>query len=130
MGLFDRGDSGRVRQSGGDTVQLVIDYVKQETLEPLKGLGRFLIFGIAGSLALCVGLLLLLVALLRLLQTETGGTFAGNLSWLPYLIVVAAALLVIGLAVWRVAKGPATRRRQPGTTVDPRPTSATAEGKR
>jgi hypothetical protein len=120
VGLFDRagdedGGRSRLRQSGGDTVQLVIDYVKQETLEPLKALGRFLAFGIAGSLALCVGLVLLLVALLRLLQTETDGTFAGNLSWLPYAIVAVAALVVIGLTAWRVARGPAARRLPPGT---------------
>jgi hypothetical protein len=117
MQLFNRGDgggpegpAGRVREAGGDAVQLVIDYVKQETIGPLKGVGRFLAFGIAGSLALCVGLVLLLVGLLRLLQTETGTTFAGNLTWLPYVIVAVAALLVIGLATWRVAKGPAARR--------------------
>ncbi len=121
MGLFhrsgdgdrDRGPEGpadRVRQAGGDAVQLVIDYVKQETIGPLKGVGRFLAFGIAGSLALCVGLVLLLVGLLRLLQSETGTTFAGNLTWLPYVIVAVAALVVIGLAAWRVAKGPAARR--------------------
>jgi hypothetical protein len=120
VGLFDRADEGdgprgRLRRSGGDTVQLVIDYVKQETLEPLKGLLRFLAFGVAGSLALCVGVVLLLVALLRLLQSETGGTFAGNLSWLPYLIVVVAATVVIGLLVWRAVSGPAARRLPPGT---------------
>ncbi|MGH9090272.1 MAG: phage holin family protein [Acidimicrobiales bacterium] len=105
-----RNGGGGLRQSGGETVQLVIDYVKQETLDPLKGLGRFLAFGIAGSLSLCVGVVLLLVAVLRLLQTETGA-FAGNLSWLPYLIVGVLAVVVIALAAWRVARGPAARRR-------------------
>lgn len=107
------GRNGRdgLRQSGGETVQLVIDYVKQETLDPLKGLGRFLAYGVLGSLALCVGVVLLLVAVLRLLQTETGTAFTGHLSWLPYLIVAVLAVAVIGLAVWRVARGPAARRR-------------------
>lgn len=100
-----------VRQSGTEALQLVMDYVKQETLTPLKGLGRYLLFGIAGSLALCAGLVLLLVALLRALQSETGTTFAGNLSWLPYVIVCAAAVLLMGLAAWRITKGPAARRR-------------------
>jgi hypothetical protein len=53
--------------------------------------------------------------LLRLLQTETGGTFNGNLSWLPYVIVTVVALMVIGLTAWRVTKGPAARRLPPGT---------------
>jgi hypothetical protein len=105
-------EPGGVRQSGTDALQLVVEYVKQETLTPLKGLGRYLVFGIAGSLALCAGLVLLAVALLRALQTETGTTFAGNLSWLPYVIVCFAAILVMGLAAWRITKGPAARRRR------------------
>lgn len=117
MGVFDRrggedGHRSRLRASGGDAVQLVIDYVKQETLEPVKGLGRFLVFGVAGSLALCVGAVLLLVALLRLLQSETGSAFAGHLSWLPYLIVTVVALALAGLCGWRVVAGPAARRRR------------------
>jgi hypothetical protein len=115
VGPFDRrgdedGRRRRLRESGGDAVQLVIDYVKQETLEPVKGLGRFLLMGVAGSLALCVGVVLLLVGLLRLLQTETGA-FHGNLSWLPYLIVTVVAVALAGLCGWRIVKGPATRRR-------------------
>ena len=39
-----------------------------------------------------LGVVLLLLALLRLLQTETGTTFAGNLSWIPYLIVTVVAV--------------------------------------
>ena len=106
---------GGVRQSGTEALQLVLEYVKQETLTPLKGLGRYLLFGIAGSLALCAGLILLLIALLRALQTETATTFGGNLSWLPYVIVCFAAILVIGLAAWRITKGPAARRRSEST---------------
>lgn len=116
MGLFDAKGEGsaprRLRRQGGDALQLVIDYVKQETLEPLKGLGRFMVFGVAGSVALCAGLVLLLVAGLRALQEETGTTFAGNLSWLPYVIVAAGALLLIGGAAARIARGPARRRRE------------------
>lgn len=105
---------GSVRQSGGDALQLVIDYVKQETLGPLKGLGRFLVFGIAGSVALCGGLTILLIALLRGLQETTGTTFAGNWDWAPYLITAFGALLFIGLALWRITKGPAARRLPEG----------------
>jgi hypothetical protein len=104
---------GRVRESGGEAVHLVIDYVKQETLTPLKGLGRFLALGVAGSLALCAGTVLLLLAVLRLLQGETGSTFTGHLSWIPYLIVSVLALGLIALSAWRVGRGPAARRRPP-----------------
>jgi hypothetical protein len=114
LGLFGSkdkgGESSRLAQSGQDATQLVIDYVKQETLEPLQGVGRFLIFGIVGSLALCVGVVLVLVGFLRLLQTETGSTFTGDLSWLPYVIVAVPAVAMIGLATWRVTAGPAAPR--------------------
>lgn len=117
MGLFEGRSEGkghassRLRQDGSDTIQLVLDYLRQETLEPLKGLGRFVVFGVAGSVALCAGLVLLLLAGLRALQTETGTTFSGNLSWLPYVIVGFGALLVMAVAGARIARGPARRRR-------------------
>lgn len=104
---------GGIRQSGTDAFQLVVDYIKQETLTPLKGLGRYLVFGILGSIALCAGLVLLLVALLRALQEETGGFFSGNLTWAPYVIVCGAAILVMGLAAMGIARGQAARRRRP-----------------
>ncbi len=101
-----------MRQSGTDALQLVLDYVKQETLSPLKGLGRYLIFGIVGSIFLCAGLVLLLVALLRALQEQTGGFFSGTMSWAPYVIVGGAAVILMGLAAWRILSGPARRRRR------------------
>jgi Putative Actinobacterial Holin-X, holin superfamily III len=87
---------------------LVVDYVKQETLTPLRGLGRFLTYGITGSVVLALGVVLLLLSILRVLQTETGA-FHGNLSWIPYLIVAVLAAGVLGLAGWRIAKGQAAR---------------------
>ena len=84
--------------------QLVVTYVKQETVEPVKGLGRFVAFGVAGSFCLGLGVVLLLIAGLRVLQTETDTTFTGNLTWVPYLIVLVVALLIILLAVSRVGK--------------------------
>ncbi len=96
---------GGLRSTGSETLRLVIDYVKQETLDPLKGLGRFMLFGVAGSVALAIGLVILSVAFLRFLQAETGSTFAGNLSWAPYLICTAAVVVVAGIAVKAVSRG-------------------------
>jgi hypothetical protein len=112
MGLFSRGkkDSpGRLGASGTDAFQLVVRYVKQEALQPFQGLLRSVLFGVLGSLGIAFGGALLLLAALRILQTETGA-FHGNLSWLPYLIVSALAAAVIGLAAWRITHGPAARR--------------------
>ena len=86
---------------------LVIDYAKQETVDPLRSLGRYLGYGIAGSLLLAVGGLFFTVGLLRLLQTETGGTFDGGWSFVPYLFVLLFSVVVLallGLAVLRTKK--------------------------
>lgn len=89
--------------------QLIVAYFKQETVIPLQELGRWIAFGIVGSLLLGVGVLLLALAGLRALQEETGSTFTGNLSWIPYLIMFAA-LLVGGAITW-TARGVHRRRK-------------------
>ncbi len=117
-----RGLAG-LRATGGETVQLVIDYIKQETLDPLKGLGRYVLFGVAGSVCLSIGLVVLAIALLRLLQGETGSTFAGNLSWVPYVICTIAVVGVAALAVWSVTRSQAgTVARKRGGQVMSVPT--------
>ncbi|MYA14100.1 MAG: hypothetical protein F4Z26_05215 [Acidimicrobiaceae bacterium] len=85
-------------------MDLVKAYVRQELLGPLQGAGRWVSMGLAGSLALVVGVILLMLSLLRALQTETGTVFAGSLSWIPYLIVVSALGGVIALLVRQVGK--------------------------
>ena len=96
---------GGLRSSGSELFQLVVDYVKQETLDPLKGLGRFILFGVAGSVALAIGLVILSIAFLRFLQAETGTTFSGNLSWLPYLICAVVVVAVAAVSVRAVTRG-------------------------
>jgi len=76
---------------------LVRAYAKQETIDPIKGLVKRLVFGLAGSTLLSVGLVLLALGGLRALQTETGSTFEGNWSWAPYLIALVGTVAVIGL---------------------------------
>jgi hypothetical protein len=100
-----RGGLGGLRTSGSETLQLIIDYVKQETLDPLKGLGRYVLFGVAGSVALAIGLVILSVAFLRLLQGETGTAFTGDLSWVPYVICAVVVVAVAAVAVWAVTRG-------------------------
>jgi len=81
---------------------LVVTYVKEQTLVPLKSLGRYIGFGIAGSLMLGIGVVFLAMSCLRALQTQTDGTFDGNWSWVPYLITFVA--LLIGAAVVWLAR--------------------------
>jgi hypothetical protein len=89
--------------------ELARDYAKQETIDPLKGLGRFLGFGVLGAVALGIGVSLLVLAGLRALQTETGSTFTGNWSWAPYPLVALGGGALIGLALLRIS-----RRKGPG----------------
>jgi hypothetical protein len=99
-----------VKDSGNDALRLTIDYVKQESLGPLKATGRFVAAGLAATLLWSVGLVLLLVGLLRLLQTETGSALTGDWSWVPYVVVSVFAVAVVAIAVWRITAGPATPR--------------------
>ena len=82
---------------------LVVNYVKQQTLVPLQQLGRYIGYGLGGSLLLGFGVVFLAMAALRALQTETGDTFAGDWSWVPYLIVIFG-LLLGAVLVW-LARG-------------------------
>ena len=106
-----------VRSTSEEFVQLVRDYAQQETLAPLQGLGRFVAFGVTGSVLLALGIGMLLLSLLRVLQTETGSTFTGHLSWVPYIITAVVAMLVLGLAAWRVSAGPARRSPRPESST-------------
>lgn len=89
------------------TLDLVVKYVKQETLGPLRSIGKFLGLGIGGAILVSVGFLLLLLGVLRLLQSETGATFHAHLSWLPYLITV-----FIGSAMTALSFALAFKRRR------------------
>ena len=105
----DNGSHG-LRHAGDDAFQLTVDYLKQETIEPLKGLGRFLYMGIAGSFCLAFGILLVLLGVLRLLQTETGSALQGDWSWVPYAVVVVLGIGVILVAAWRITAGPGQQK--------------------
>ena len=87
---------------------LVVNYAKQETIAPLKNLGRFVAFGVAGSLFIAIGLVLLVLGALRALQMETGDTFDDNWTFAPYLITFFGCLVVAAAA--KRAIGAAKRR--------------------
>ena len=83
---------------------LVVAYARQETIEPLKGLGRFVAFGVGGSLLVGIGVVLLLLAGLRALQEEATSTFDGNWSWAPYLIVLVVSGIIALIALSRIKR--------------------------
>lgn len=100
-----------LRQDVDEVVDLTKRYVREETIEPLKKLGRYVAFGALGSFFVAFGSLFALIGLLRLLQTEFSD-FTGDLSWLPYLIVMGLAVIEIAVAAAVIVSGPARRRRE------------------
>jgi hypothetical protein len=76
---------------------LLVGYAKQETSDPLRGLAKFVGLGLAGSVLVGIGGLLLMLGVLRVLQTETGEALDGRLSFAPYLITLVALVLVIAV---------------------------------
>lgn len=75
--------------------QMLVSYAKQETVAPLKQLGRYLGFGVAGSLLVFMGTFFVGLGVLRLMQTIE--VFEGS-SWastLPYVIAIAVLVLFL-----------------------------------
>ena len=91
----------KAKNPSGDArelVDLVIAYAKQETIEPLKGLGKNALKGIGGALLLGIGGVFCSIGALRAMQSETDWFERHNLSYLPYFatILLLAVLAVIG----------------------------------
>jgi hypothetical protein len=97
----DRADDA---DSVGEVVDLVKAYALQETVGPLKGAGKWLAMGAAGAALLGLGLSLLVLGLLRLLQTEWTTVAEGSWSWVPYLIALVVAVAFAALALSRINK--------------------------
>jgi hypothetical protein len=88
---------------------MVVGYAKQETVDPIRALGRYVGMGSVGSLFVGTGCALLLLGLLRGLQTihffnEPGEPHGGTWSFLPYVITLAVAAAMVGLSLWRAKK--------------------------
>lgn len=98
--MWGKADGKRAdpREEGAELIGMLRRYVIQETVTPLKTVGRTLLFGSVAAVLLGIGTVLLLLAVLRVLQTETGAAFAGTWSWAPYPITGAIGLVVVGIA--------------------------------
>jgi len=96
--MSEKGDGKHAdpRKEGAELFGLLRRYVIQETVTPLKTIGRTLVFGCAAATLLGIGTVLLLLGVLRVLQTETGTAFAGTWSWVPYPITAILGLVVVG----------------------------------
>lgn len=104
---FMRGNS--VRRDLDEIKSLALRYIKEETIQPVKEMGRFVAWGALGSLLVGFGFFFLLLGALRFLQYQFK-VLDGTLSWIPYLIVVVLAAIIIALTLWRIVRGTAKRR--------------------
>ncbi len=93
-------------------VSLTVAYFKQETLDPIKLLGRFIALGIAGALLLALGGGFLALAAIRAIQAEGGRHLSGSLTFIPYFGGFIVAGVGTGWAVLRITRS--TGRRPTG----------------
>jgi hypothetical protein len=88
----------------GELTALVKGYAKQETVTPLRSLGRYLARGIGGAIFMALGLFFLAMAGLRYLQTHRffKQHLTGGWSWAPYGIVSFFLALIAVLYLLRI----------------------------
>jgi len=102
----------------GELKAMVTDYAKQQTVDPLKHLGKWAAFGVAGAVSMMIGVFLLGLGALRLFQKwdwtqcEMVGAGAdavcegGGWSFAPYIFVFLILLVAAGLCFLAAAKTP------------------------
>jgi flagellar biosynthesis protein FliQ len=105
---FFRGAS--IQRDLEEVRDLFIRYFKEQTVQPLKDLGRFVMFGVLGSILVAFGVVIGLLGLLRMFQ-DLFPVLDGSLSFIPYLIVVVLALLIGALVVQRIFAGAPRRSK-------------------
>ncbi len=88
----------------GEVIDFVKTYAKQETIGPLRGAGRWLGFGAAAALAMGLGLMMILLGLLRLVQTEVDRLARGSLSWAAYAVTLVVTVALLAVTLLRVKK--------------------------
>ncbi|MBC8364495.1 MAG: hypothetical protein H8E59_05805 [Actinobacteria bacterium] len=88
--------------NGEDLVALLKRYLRQETVDPLRSIGRTLLFGVFGSLLVGAGAVLISIGALRLLQGWS--PLDATWSFLPYLVVSMVLLAACGLALRQVSR--------------------------
>jgi hypothetical protein len=91
---------------------LLVAYAKQETVGPLQGLAKYVLYGLLGSVMLGIGLIMMVLGGLRALQVEVHSSyFHGRWSWTPYALAIFVTSAMIGLAVSQVRRGSGARSR-------------------
>lgn len=97
-----RGEEKPVGTLVNELAGLVIAYFKQETVVPIKALGRYLLYGLVGAVLVSIGAGLLSLTTVRLLQAETGASLTGSFTWVPYVGGILVAVAGAALAASRI----------------------------
>jgi hypothetical protein len=98
--------------SPDEVINLARRYVVQETVGPLKKIAKVLGIGLGGAVVAAIGSIIVLIGVLRVLQTETGNFFAGTWTFAPYLLTVlvgAALVAAIAKGFWSALRVPPAR---------------------
>ena len=86
----------------GEFVEMSKEYLRQETLEPAKELGRYAGFSLAAALSFALGVFFLAIAGLRgLVALLPDGP---NWSALGYVLAALSLVAIAGLIVWGVGR--------------------------
>lgn len=87
----------------GEFIQMAKDYLRQETVEPAKQLGRFAGFSLAAGAVFALAVLFLSIAGMRaIIEVLPSGKYWEGLG---YLLAALALALVAGIVVYAGTRG-------------------------
>lgn len=100
-GASEHNDSPK---SSAEILEMFIGYIKRETLKPIRGAGRWIVFGFVAALFVSIGMVLGAIGILRFFQAMIlEGSAAW--SWINYLIAMAFCVTVFFFTVSKIRKG-------------------------
>lgn len=102
--MVERRDKRAASAADDEIFDLVVAYARQETIEPLRGAGRWIVWGLASMILVSLGMVLFALGLLRAVQDLAGGTLDGSWSFVPYVIGVVFSAIVVAVALTQVRR--------------------------
>jgi len=87
-----------------DVLDLVVAYAKQETIEPLRGALRWILWGLASMAFICTGLVFIVLGVVRASQDVLGESFQQSWSFVSYFAGVLACGIVVAFALNSINK--------------------------
>ncbi len=90
--------------SNDDVFDLVVSYAKQETIEPLRGALRWILWGLASMAFICTGRVFIVLGVVRVTQDVLGDSFQHSWSFVSYFVGVLACGIVVAFALMSIKK--------------------------